>query len=244
MGSPPPSPTARRGPAAWLVPLSVLLALLLGAAIAGEIRLTINPSGTVQNPSTTPTGEQLDTLNVALLWGAPYAALAAALVSHLGLRRPHPGMHALAGVCAGVLVFALFGFDAVPLGQWWVASAPADTNRATALFTFLLVPPGALATQLAAFSDPIPPAGWARPSAVRFLLVGVVFGLILGSLLGSLTATLTWAVNCPQTGYVNCFPVSSVVSSALLIGGLAGMAIGAVTGSVAWLLRWRATGSG
>src|SRR5579871_4992008 len=102
-----------------MVPLSVTLAVTIGAAVAGAIRLNIDPSGIVQSTLTTPIAEQLDTQNVAVLFGAPYAALAAALISHFGLRRHHPWIYAVLGLIAGVLVFAFVGFEALVIGQWW-----------------------------------------------------------------------------------------------------------------------------
>lgn len=243
MSTAPPVGDVRLEPTGWSVPLAVTVAVVVGAAVALTIRTYVNPSGVVQNTFGTPLGEQLNTQIVAVLFGAPYAALAAALVSYVGVRRARPVVYAAVGVIAGVLVFAVFGFEAVSIGQWWVSSVPADTNEAAAMFTFLLVPPGALATQLAAYPVPIHPSMRRAGVAARSVLVGVMLGLVLGSLLASLTAGVTWAINCPQNGYTNCFTLSSVLDSALLIGTLAGMAIGAVTGTIAWLLRIRPTSS-
>jgi hypothetical protein len=236
----PPS-AERSNAAAWQVPLAVLLAVLIGALVAGGLRFSINPSGVVQNPLTTPLGEQLSTQAVMFLFGAPYAALTAALVSYAGLRRPYPLAYAAVGVLAGVVVFAIVGVSSLAIGQWWVSSVSPDTNRAAAVFTFLLVPPAALSAQLAVTSVPMTSAVPQRGAAARSVFVGILLGLILGSLLGSITAGLTWAINCPQTGYPSCFTLSSVVDSALLIGSIAGMAIGAVTGTISWLVRLRPT---
>lgn len=222
-----------------MVPLAIVLAEILGAAIAGEIRLSIDPSGTVQSATGTPIGEQLETFNVAILFGAPYAALAAAVFAYAGLRFPRPWVFSLGGVLAGVLVYVIVGFEAVAIGQWWVSSIPADTNRAAALFTLILAPPGALAAQFAVSAARVPSTLRPRTVAAGFVAVGAMFGLLLGSLLASITAALTWAINCPENGYTNCFSLSSVVSSALLIGSIAGVGCGVLTGTIAWLSRRR-----
>jgi hypothetical protein len=222
---------------AWLVPLAVVFAILAGSAAALSIVHSVDPSGEVQDTLTTPVAEQLDSGNVAVLFGAPYAALAAALVAYFGLRTRRPGVFAIAAGVAGVAVFAVVGAEAVAIGQWWIADVPSDTNQAAALFTILLTPPGALALQLAA--SPVPLLSNVRRGAMvaRHLLVGAMMGLVLGSFLGSETAALTWAIHCPQTGAVNCFPVSSVVSSALLLGAIGGLGVGMVTGLLAWSIR-------
>jgi uncharacterized membrane protein len=145
----------------------------------------------------------------------------------------------MAGVAAGAAVFAIVGLESLSIGEWWVTQVPSDTNRAAAMFTFLLVPPGAFATELGVGAVPVLPAQRRSAVVAGYVLIGVMMGAILGSFVGSITASLSWAINCPQTGDVGCFTLSSVIATGLALGALSGIIVGVVTGYIAYLVRRR-----
>lgn len=234
----PMGPGARNSRQAWLVATAVIFAIVFGAAAAATIRGYVNPSGTVQPPGTAPLSEQLDTENVAWLFGAPLAAFAAAAISAVGLRRNRALPYALLGTAVGIGVFSLVGADAVSIGDWWLNSVPWDTNRAAALFTLLLVPWGTIALLLATVGawEVRTSPGSAR--FVHFLTSGVLLGLVLGVLVGVEASAITSVLHCLPV-YQSCFTVSSVISGGTLVGGLEGAALGSLCGFVVWIARVR-----
>ncbi len=224
---------------AWLVPFAVTLALILGLVLSSLISPAVDPSGVIQSTLSTPIPNQLDAGVVILLFGTPFAALGAAIITYASLSRPRAWPYAALGVVGGVLIFSGITASCLGIGDWWISQVPTDTNRAAALLTAILAPPGTLALLLASTSARVARSPqWGGP-LLRFLWLGAQFGAVLGGLIGGSTAVITWSISCPQNSYTNCFSVSGVLGGGLLIGGIEGAALGAVCGYAAWTMRFR-----
>lgn len=220
----------------WIVPAAVLIAVILGAALGQSLAYSNNPSGVIQPVAVTPPPQQISTGSVVLVFGAPFAALAAAVVATAGVGRRRGWALAIAGVASGTAVFGVVGASAVSIGTWWLTSLGADTNRVAAIVSLLLAAPGTLALLLAARATPLVGLPGPRSHLGPLAVLGALVGLVLGGLIGIVGATVTWAATCPQTGYTNCFTLTNVESSAALVGGVAGLAVGSIGGVVGWIL--------
>jgi hypothetical protein len=238
------SPAELAGPSlerrAWLVPFAICLSVIFGALLSATIDVIVPTSGIVQSTLSTPIPNQLSTGVVLWLFGTPFAVLAAAVISYAGLFRPRAWLYTVVGVAIGATVFAGISVNAVGIGDWWIAQVPTDTNRAAALLTAILAPPGILALLLGSTSARVGRSPqWGGP-LMRFLWAGVELGIVLGALIGGCSAVITWSLTCPQNGS-GCFTVSGVLSSGLFVGGVEGAALGAVCGYIAWTVRPRAS---
>jgi hypothetical protein len=240
MGPPDPAPAVAPERRSWLVPTAVAVVLLLGPFFAWFLveSFGIDPSGIVQ-PVGSPLPEQLESFDVLLLFGAPWAAVATAAIAFFGLRRRRAWPYAIVGVAAGLAVWGVVAVRMVGIGRWWVYHLPSDTNRTAALLGVLLIPPSVLSVLLAAESAPVPRDPRWGSTLGRFVTLGIVVGLGAGAFLGGSVAVLTWSVHCPETIYVNCFSASGVLSGGQALGALEGALIGAGAGFVAWLVRLR-----
>jgi len=223
----------------WLVPLSIVAALLLGF-LAATLGLWQNdPSGIVQSPFTTPLSEQWDSYDVIIIFGAPFAALVAAAVSYFGLPRRRPWIYAMCGSGAGVGVMFLSGLRAVSIGTWWLGYAPRSPILAGVLLSLVVVPPTVVALLLGSTASRTPAeAGRAGP-LLRLLFWGMLLGVFVGGFAAVQGASVAWATAGPGSWYAEHYSLTNELFGATLLGGVEGMILGALCGFVAWLVRFR-----
>lgn len=228
----------------WLVPLSIVVALLLGFLASTLAIGQTDASGIVQSPFTTPLSQQLDSYDVVVTFGAPYAALAAAMISYAGLSRRLPWIYAAIGSGAGLGTMFLVGWEAVPIGNWWLDHTPSDPTAAAVFLGPYLVPPGVIALLLGSTSARLPADGRRAGPLLRFLWLGVAFGLIMGALVAGEAASVAWGTAPSGSFYVTHYSLTGEMFGAALVGAGEGAALGAVCGFVTWLVRFRGPPSG
>lgn len=224
---------------AWLVPFSVVVALVVGFLAATLGVWQNDPSGVVQSVFTTPLSEQWDSYDVVLLFGAPFAALAAAALTYVGLPRRRPWLYALGGAGAGVAVMFSAGVNAVRIGGWWLGHAPRSPIMAGGLLSLLVVPPTVVALVLASTSALMPRDGGRAGPLLRFVLWGALLGLFVGAFATVQGASVAWAVAGPTSWYAQHGSLTNELFSATLLGAVEGMLLGSICGFVGWLVRFR-----
>ncbi|HEV8049260.1 MAG TPA: hypothetical protein VGP88_01570 [Thermoplasmata archaeon] len=222
----------------WLVPASAAIAAVVGSFLGITITLAVTPSATV-GFGAGGTSPGLDLRFVALFFGAPLAAAAAASASFVGLRIGSPRAGAVAGTLLGIAAAAVVGAETARIGTWWLNSLPTDSNQTSALLCFLVALMGtvAVALSLEAVRDSPGAGGRARWAGLASLtaLTGFFLGAFSGGLAGGLTI-----LGGPCTGYSTACS-SLAVSSAIESGSLTGGWIGALTGVGVATVVWAAT---
>lgn len=224
---------------AWLVPISIVVAIGLGFLASTLALEQPDTSGIVQSPFTTPLAEQLDSYEVIVTFGPPYAALIAAAISYAGLPRQRPWIYAAIGSGAGWGTMFLVGWEAVPIGNWWLDRAPPDPVAAAAFLVPYLVPPGAIALLLGSTSARLPAEGRRAGPLLRFLWLGIAFGTILGALVAGEAASVAWGTASPGSFYVTHYSLTGEMLGAAILGAAEGAALGSICGFVTWLVRFR-----
>lgn len=159
------------------------------------------------------------------------------MLSYAGVRLRQTVPLALIGGLAGIVAFAVVGYEAVVIGNWWLHSVPTDTNRTAAMLTALLCPPATLAALLCCGGSIGSPDIARRGLAAQYLAIGVVFSIFLGSLIGSQAAAITWAISCQPVH--NCFPLTSVIGDGAVDGAAVGIPVGLALGLVAFRVRFQ-----
>ena len=227
------------GQRAWLVPLSIALSLGLGLLASTLAVWHTDPSGIVQSPFTTPLEQQLDSYEVVVTFGTPYAALIAAVASYVGLPRHRPWIYAAVGTAAGTGTMFLTGWEAIPIGNWWLDRVPSDPTTAAVYLGTFLVPPGVIAILLASTSARVPDVRARAGPLVRLLWLGVVVGMPLGALVGGEAASVAWGTAGPDSFLVTHNSLTNEMFGATLLAATEGAALGSVCGFVVWLIRLR-----
>ena len=223
----------------WLVPLSVVAALLLGFLAATLGVWQSDPSGVVQSTRTTPLSEQWDSYDVVLLFGAPFAALVAAAVPYFGLPRRRPWIYAIAGTGLAVGVMFLTGREAVRIGTWWLGYAPRGPVLAGGLLSLFVVPPTVMALLLASAASRVASEGGRAGPLLRFLFWGALLGIFVGGFATAQGASVAWATAGPGSWYAQHYALTSELFVATLLGAVEGLLLGCLCGFVAWLVRFR-----
>ena len=224
---------------AWLVPLSIGAALTLGF-LGATLTLGANdPSGIVQGPFTTPLAQQWDSYDVVLVFGAPWAALVAAVASYAGLTWRRAWVGPVLGAAVGVATMAFVGWQVVPIGRWWLAAAPRDPVLAGVFLALYVTPPTTFALLLGTVPGRTPSAGRRSAPLLRLIWSGVLLGLFVGAFAASQGAAIAWGTAPADSWYLQHESLTGELLGAMLLGAFEGLVIGAVCGIVAWGIRYR-----
>jgi len=208
------------------------------AVAAGTLLASILSLATAVAASATTQVGWLDTRFVALLFGLPAAATAAALPAALLARWGRPRIGLALGIGAAVVVSVIVGAASVGIAQWWISDLPTDSNRTAAYLSVPLVFLTAFPVSivLASALRTVPPSGNTRPW-VFLVAQAAAVGLLAGGAYGALTGGTEQVLDCNALQGCN-FPPSifAAMESGASIGAWAGAAIGVAAGVCAGLV--------
>ncbi|MGC8657378.1 MAG: hypothetical protein ACP5UL_06520 [Thermoplasmata archaeon] len=132
----------------WYIPLVLVISMVIGAGVGLDATLIMNPSGILGSPATFSYTD-LDLRFVTLFFGVPFSALAATLLSYMGIVWRRPLLFSIISIFVGIAVFAVIGIGSADIGIWWINSLPKDTNQTAAIMAGLLSTPATLAILIA-----------------------------------------------------------------------------------------------